>query len=319
VVVAFATAIVLSLGGWRVLTGVLTPGDLVIFLTYMKASMKPLRDLAKYTGRIAKASAAGERVVDLLETDPEIVDRPGARPAPRLRGELELEGVHLAYRPGRWALQRVDLHIAAGETVALIGPSGGGKSSLASLLLRLIEPTRGRILYDGADAEEITVRQPARAGVGRAPGAGPVRGFDPGEHPLRSPGCDRRGDRAGGPGRERARVHHRACRRGYDHVIEERGASLSGGQRQRIALARAMLRDAPIVVLDEATSSVDPDNQREIQDAIARLTADRTTIVITHDRTSIVDCDRVLWVEDGRVHEHPPAPPESREVHVAAG
>jgi ATP-binding cassette, subfamily B, bacterial len=106
VVVAGATAIVLSLGGWRVLTGVLTPGDLVIFLTYMKASMKPLRDLAKYTGRIAKASAAGERVVDLLETDPEIVDRPGARPAPRLRGELALEGVHLAYQPGSWALQR---------------------------------------------------------------------------------------------------------------------------------------------------------------------------------------------------------------------
>jgi ATP-binding cassette, subfamily B, bacterial len=300
-----------------VLSGVLSVGDLVIFLTYMKASMKPLRDLAKYTGRIAKASAAGERVVELLDTDPEIVDRPGAATAPRLRGELTMEGVHLTYQLGTWAVHDVDLHIEAGETVALIGPSGGGKSSIAALLLRLIEPTRGRILYDGRDAEELTVRS-VREQVSVVLQE-PVLFATSIRENIRYGRLDATDEEIEAAA-VAANAHDfiSALPTGYDHVIEERGASLSGGQRQRIALARAMLRDAPIVVLDEATSSIDPDNQREIQDAIARLTEHRTTLVITHDRSSIVDCDRVLWVEEGRVGEHVPDPMPDVEDTVAA-
>jgi ATP-binding cassette, subfamily B, bacterial len=317
VIVAGATATVLSVGGWRVLTGVLSVGDLVIFLTYMKASMKPLRDVAKYTGRIAKAAAAGERVVELLDTDPDIVDRPGATDAPRLRGELTLEGVHLTYELGTWAVHDVDLRIEAGETVALIGPSGGGKSSIAALLLRLIEPTRGRILYDGCDADELTVsslREQVSVVLQE-----PVLFATSIRENIRYGRLDA-SDEDIEAAAIAANAHGfiSALPSGYDHVIEERGASLSGGQRQRIALARAMLRDAPIIVLDEATSSIDPDNQREIQDAISRLTEHRTTLVITHDRSSIVDCDRVLWVEDGRVSEHLADPVPDVEDHVAA-
>ncbi len=303
VIVAGATATVLSVGGWRVLSGVLSVGELVVFLTYMKASMKPLRDLAKYTGRIAKAAAAGERVTDLLDTDPEIVDRPGARPASSLRGGIRLTNVHLTYQLGSWALHDVSLDIAPGETVALIGPSGGGKSSLASLLLRLIEPTRGTMHYDELEATEVTVRS-IREQVSVVLQE-PVLFATSIRENIRYGRLDATDEEIEAVARE-ANAHDfiSAMPSGYDHVLEERGASLSGGQRQRIALARAMLRDAPIVVLDEATSSIDPENEREIRDAVNRLTANRTTIVITHDRAGLVDCDRVLWVEDGRVTEH---------------
>lgn len=327
VIVAAATATVLSVGGWRVLTGVLSVGDLVIFLTFIKASMKPLRDLAKYTGRIAKASASGERVVDLLDTDPEIRDRPEARDAPPLRGAIGMDRIHLAYEPGSWALQDVDLQIEAGETVALIGPSGGGKSSLAALLLRLTEPTRGVITYDGVDATELTVRS-VREQVSVVLQE-PVLFATSIRENIRYGRLDATDEDIERAARE-ANAHHfiAALPTGYDHVLEERGNSLSGGQRQRIALARAMLRDAPIVVLDEATSSIDPENEVEIRAAIQRLTRDRTTILITHDRAGIVDCDRVFWVEDGRVRAHPghdahaesPAVPTAeQETSVAGG
>jgi ATP-binding cassette, subfamily B, bacterial len=314
VIVAGATATVLSLGGYRVLTGVLSVGDLVIFLTFIKASMKPLRDLAKYTGRIAKAAAAGERVCDLLDTDPEIKDRPGAKPAPGLRGAIAMEGVHLAYQPGSWALHDVNLQIAPGETVALIGPSGGGKSSLAALLLRLTEPTRGTISYDGLDADDLTVtsiREQVSVVLQE-----PVLFAASMRENIRFGRLDATDEEIETVARE-ANAHDfiTALPTGYDHVLEERGNSLSGGQRQRIALARAMLSNAPIVVLDEATSSIDPENEADIREAVARLTADRTTILITHDRSGIVDCDRVFWVEDGRVTVH--AVPEQEPTVVA--
>jgi ATP-binding cassette, subfamily B, bacterial len=318
VIVAGATATVLSFGGWRVLTGVLSVGDLVIFMTYMKASMKPLRDLAKYTGRIAKAAAAGERVVELLETSPEIVDRRGAKAVTDLKGGVRMEGVHLAYEQGAWALQDVDLAIAPGETVALIGPSGGGKSSLASLLLRLIEPTRGSIYYDEHDAATLKVASlREQVSVVLQEPVLFVASIRDNIRYGRLDATDEEIERVA----KAANAHDFILElsQGYDHVVEERGSSLSGGQRQRIALARAMLSDAPIVVLDEATSSVDPENQREIEDAIRRLTDGRTTIVITHDRSSILECDRALWVDEGRVTEYPLDAHRLEEDPVVAG
>lgn len=318
VVVAGATATVLSVGGWRVLSGGLSVGELVVFLTYMKASMKPLRDMAKYTGRIAKAAAAGERVVELLELSPEIVDSPTARSAPPLKGRITMEGVHLSYALGSWAVADVDLDIAPGESVALIGPSGGGKSSIAALLLRLIEPTRGRIRYDGIDANDVTVRS-VREQVSVVLQE-PVLFATSIRENIRYGRLEATDEEIEAAARA-ANAHDFIIAQptGYDHVIEERGSSLSGGQRQRVALARALLRNAPIVVLDEATSSIDPENQREIQDAILRLTEGRTTIVITHDRSSIVDCDRVLWVEAGNLEAHETAHETDGEEMAGAG
>ena len=156
VLIGIATAIVLVFGGTRVANEAMTPGDLVIFLTYLKTAMKPLRDLAKYTGRIARATASGERVADLLDTENDIVDPPEPVRLGRVRGSLDLEGVHVDYGDGP-VLAEVTLHIEAGETIAIVGPSGSGKSTLTALLPRLIDPAGGRVLIDGIDVREVSL------------------------------------------------------------------------------------------------------------------------------------------------------------------
>lgn len=298
--VGIATALVLYVGANRVLSGALTPGELVVFLTYLKAAFKPMRDLAKYTGRIAQAAASSERIVEVLERPPSVVDRTWARPVPRVQGDLRFEGVELAYEPGHPVLRGIDLHVRAGERVAIVGPSGAGKSSLAMLLSRLRDPDSGVVRIDGHDVTHLTldslrsqiaivlqesllfattVRE--NIGYGR-PGA-----------------TDEDVERAAALAEADAFI--RELPDGYDTVVGERGATLSGGQRQRVAIARAALRDAPIVILDEAMSGLDEDTEREVVGALNRLTTGRTTLVITHDLDAARDCDRVFWIEDGRV------------------
>lgn len=301
VLVGIATGLVLFFGAHQVLTGKLTPGELTVFLTYLKTAFKPLRDIAKYTGRIAKAAASGERIVDVLDERIEIADAPWARTAPALRGYVEFENVHLAYLAGHPVLRGLDLTVRAGERVAVVGPSGSGKSSLMALLCRLRDPDLGRVRIDGHDVADLTLasvrRQTSIVLQESVLFATTIRD----NIALGSP--EPVTDEQVVAAARLAGAHEfvTALPDGYDTVVGERGATLSGGQRQRIAIARAAVRNASIVILDEALTGLDPDTETEVSAALDRLTEGRTTFVITHDLAAAQGCDRVVWLKHGRV------------------
>jgi ATP-binding cassette, subfamily B, bacterial len=300
--IGLVTALVLWRGASLVLRGQLTPGDLVVFLAYLKNAFKPMRDMAKYTGRIAKAAASGERIVEVLHLQPSIADPPGAAPAPDAIEEVRFEGVGLDYEPGTAALQGFDLTVRRGEKVALVGPSGGGKTTVATLLLRLYDPSRGRILFNGQDIRGFTLDS-----VRRRTGAVLQESTLFGVSVRQNIAC-------GNPSAGEEQIAE-ACRlanawdfvarlpRGLDTVVGERGDTLSGGQRRRIAIARAAVRAAPILLLDEPTAGLDNDNRRLVSEALARLGEGRITITIAHDLSTTLDADRILYLEHGAVVE----------------
>ncbi len=314
VLVGLATGVVLYVGARQVLAGDLTPGELTVFLTYLKTAFKPMRDVAKYTGRISRAAASGERIVDVLDVEPDLRDAPWARPSGRVRGYVEFDDVHVSYVPGHPVLRGLTARVRPGERIAVVGPSGAGKSTLVSLLSRLRDPDAGTVAFDGHDLRDLTVAS-VRAQVSivlqeSVLFAASVRdnialGV---EHDASDEEIEAAARLAG------AHEFVTLLPAGYDTVVGERGSTLSGGQRQRIAIARAALRDAPIVVLDEALTGLDADTEGEVRAALDRLTAGRTTFVITHDLDVARDADRVLWLEDGRVLRS--GPPE--EVLPAA-
>ncbi len=298
--VGAAIAVVLFVGARRVLAGALTPGELTVFLTYLKTAFKPLRDVAKYSGRIAQAGASAERIVEVLTIRPEIEDSSWARELTRVRGHLRFERVWLAYEPGHPVLRGLSFTVPAGERVAVVGPSGAGKSSIVALLSRLRDPDAGSVRIDGHDLRDCTVGS-VRAAVSivlqeSVLFRGTIRANIAHGGPAVS-------DQAIEAAAKLAGAHEFVCALpdGYDTVVGERGATLSGGERQRIAIARAAVRDAPIVVLDEAMTGLDEDTEREVIDALDRLTSGRTTLVITHDLAAARNCDRVLRIEAGAV------------------
>ena len=299
VIVGLATAIVLVGGGLRVMQGAMSPGDLVLFITYLRTTMKPLRDMAKYTGRIARASASGERVADLMEITPDVVtpDEP-VRPDV-VTGAVRFDRVVTEY-DGVQVLRGLDLDIRPGERVAIIGPSGAGKSTLVSLLVRAIDPVSGCVRLDGHRLTDLDLTQ-LRASVSLLH-----------QEAVLFTGTIRENIRMGRGDATDAEVEDAARAAnahdfiteqpdGYDTVVGERGGTLSGGQRQRIAIARALLRRSPVVVLDEATTGLDPEAASLVLDAIDRLAAGRTTLAVTHDAEVALRATRVVWIEDGRI------------------
>jgi ATP-binding cassette subfamily B protein len=301
-VIALGTAIVLWYGSWLALRNTLTPGDVLVFLTYLKNAFKPVQNFAKYTGRLAKAAASGERILDVLNQQPDVRDLPDAIPAPIFRGAVCFDHVHFAYESGQVLLQDINFNIQPGQQVAIVGTSGGGKSTLVSLLLRLYDPTMGRVMIDGRDIRDYTlaslrpqisvVLQDSLlfAATIRENIAYGIAGVSDGEIVEAA---------------SLANAHDfiQALPQGYDTLVGERGATLSGGQRQRIAIARAAIRQAPILILDEPTTGLDKGNEKVVIDALQRLSQNRTTFLITHDLGLATRASIILYMENGQVLE----------------
>jgi len=302
VLVAIGTALVLWRGAILVQRGAITPGDLVLFLLYLKAAFKPMRDLAKYTGRLAAAAAAGERVLEVLDTEPEIRDIPGAVAAPPFAGAIAFDDVSMDFDGGKNVLSGVQLEIEPGQQVALVGPSGAGKSTLVSLVLRLHDPDGGRVLIDGRDVRDHTLES-LRAQIGVVLQESVLFSVSVRENiAYGSMGVT---DAEIEAAARSANAHEFIERlpEGYDTVVGERGDTLSGGERQRIAIARAAVRQAPIIILDEPATGLDSENERAVGEALRRLAEGRTTLTIAHDLSSVEHADLIVYLDRGRVIE----------------
>ncbi|MBE8969962.1 ABC transporter ATP-binding protein [Nostocales cyanobacterium LEGE 12452] len=301
-VIALGTAIVLWYGSWLALRDALTPGDVLVFITYLKNAFKPVQNFAKYTGRLAKAAASSERILDVLNQQPDVYDLPDAIPAPIFRGAVRFDRVHFAYESGQVLLQEINLNIQPGQQVAIVGTSGGGKSTLVSLLLRLYDPTGGRVMIDGRDIREYTL-------ASLRPQISVVL-----QDSLLFAASIRENIAYGIAGVSDAEIEDatrlanahefiQTLPQGYDTLVGERGATLSGGQRQRIAIARAAIRQAPILILDEPTTGLDQGNEKAVIDALQQLSENRTTFLITHDLYLATRADMILYLENGQVVE----------------
>ncbi|MEM9341463.1 MAG: ABC transporter transmembrane domain-containing protein [Pseudomonadota bacterium] len=304
IMVAFAGIVgVLWIGARDVRTGVMSTGELVQFVIYAVILAGSVGALSEIWGELQRAAGATERLVELMNTEDTVEDpsQPDALPA-NVSGAVAFEKVHFAYptRPGIQALEGVSFDVTPGETVALVGPSGAGKTTVLQLLLRFYDPDSGAIRIDGADIRELA-RGDFRKHIALVP-----------QDPVIFAMSARENIRFGRPGATDPEVEAAAkaaaahqflseLPEGYDSYVGERGIMLSGGQKQRIALARAILRDAPILLLDEATSALDAESERAVQDAVDRLSETRTTLVVAHRLSTVKKADRILVFDSGRI------------------
>jgi subfamily B ATP-binding cassette protein MsbA len=293
---------VLWYGGVQVISGAMTPGDLVAFLLYGGILMGPFSAMARVFTQVKEAQGAMQRVMEILNERPTVADPAHAAPLAPVRGRVDVHGVTFSYEPGRPVVKDVTLTAEPGQVVALVGPSGGGKSTLVHLLHRFYDPDSGWIALDGRDLKTITLAD-LYAQMALVPQETILFGGTVGDN-IRF-GRHGASPEAVAVAAEAAHAHGfiQALPQGYDTVVGEKGVRLSGGQRQRIAIARAILKDPRILILDEATSALDNESEVLVQDALDRLMRGRTTFVVAHRLSTVQRADQILVLDRGQIVE----------------
>jgi subfamily B ATP-binding cassette protein MsbA len=302
VIVAVGTSLVLWFGARMVIGGTLSPGSLVVFIFYLGKMYKPMQELSKMTDSYSKAAVGYERIREVMDTERDVKDMPGAKNVTALRGAIEFEHVSFGYDQERPILRDVNFRIEPGQVAALVGPTGAGKTTIASLIARFYDPSEGVVKIDGMDIRGVKQKS-LRSQISFVL-----------QEALLFHGTIWNNIAYGKPDATREEILHAAqianasefiekLPKGYDTMVGERGVTLSGGQRQRIAIARAVIRDTPILILDEASSGLDSASEKLVFEALDRLMEGKTSLVIAHRLSTIRRADTILVVQDGSIAE----------------
>ena len=298
----FINVAILVVGGLLINKGLMSFGELVAFFLYVGLFMKPLMQLLGFSEIYQRGMAGFKRFYELLQEKPEIVDAPDAKICPPCKGNITFDNVSFAYADGRPVIRNLSLHVAAGETVAFVGATGAGKTTIASLLLRFYEPQSGRILLDGCDIREFT-QESLRRQIGLVQQDVFLFG-DSVRYNIAYAKPDATADEVQAAAKAAAADEFiQKLPAGYDTEVGERGVKLSGGQKQRLAIARVFLKNPPVVVLDEATSALDNITEQQIQKELDDLAVGRTTLIIAHRLSTIRHADKIVVLDEGAVAE----------------
>ncbi len=299
---AIGVTVIIWYGGHEVIGGNLTTGALMAFLIYVVNLSNPIKRLSRVYGNIQKALAAAERVFEVLDTEPDIQDKPDAADLPSINGEVAFHNVSFEYKPGEPALVEVSLTARPGQVVAIVGPSGAGKTTIANLIPRFYDPSAGYIAIDGIDIKAVTLAS-LRRQIGIVPQETMLFNGTVYENILYGDLDAPREAVIAAAKAANADNFIMEMPQGYDTQIGERGAKLSGGQRQRIAIARAILKNPRVLILDEATSALDTESEALVQEALDKLMVGRTSFVIAHRLSTVQRADVILVMERGRIIE----------------